>query len=116
MAEEDVHGKLLKAIKKHSNMEEDEIMQAGQHGADAGWPGFTYYTDTVKFYDKNADDIWELANLMADDLGEKSTLEMIGKFNGAKNVSSDDTFKNLMSWFALEEIGHWLESMKESER
>lgn len=111
---EDIREKLHKAIKRHSKMEDEEIIQAGEHGADSGWPGFTYYTDTEKFYDKNADEIWELANQSADDFGEESTLAMIAKFGGAKNVADDKTFKNLMSWFALEEIGRWLETMKEA--
>lgn len=114
MAEEDVREKLHKAIKKHSRMDDEQIIDAGNHGADAGWPGFTYYTDTVKFYDKNADDIWELANQEAEEMGEANALALIAGFRGAKNVSDDDTFKNLMSWFALEEIGRWLESAKEA--
>lgn len=113
---EDVRERLHKAIKKHSGMEDDEIIQAGEHGADSGWPGFTYYTDTVKFYDKNADDIWEVLDQVADDMGEGNALEMIAKFGGAKNVSDDQTFKNLMSWYALEEIGHYLQSERESKR
>lgn len=112
---EDVREKLHKAIKKHSGMDDDQIIDAGNHGADAGWPGFTYYTDTVKFYEKNEDTIWELLEEEADALGEKNALALIGTFGGAKNVTDGQTFKNLLSWFTLEEIGRWLESVKESQ-
>lgn len=110
---EDVHSKLIKAIKKHSGMDDDLIIQAGEHGADAGWPGFTYYTDTSKFYDANAEEIWELAAQSADDMGEPHVLAMISKFGAAGTVSDDSTFENLMAWFALEEAGRWLASTKE---
>ena len=116
MAKKDLRERLHEAIKKHSSIDDDQIIDAAQHGADAGWPGFTYYKDTVEFYDDNADDIWELVNEMADDYGEDHTLAMISKFGGAKNVGSDETFKNMMSWVALEEVGRWLESVKETEK
>ncbi len=32
---------LLRAIRDHSGMTLNEIAQAGQYGADTGWPGFT---------------------------------------------------------------------------
>lgn len=111
----DYRERLLKAIRKHSGMEDETLLDIARHSADAGWPGFTYYKDTVKFYDKNADDIWELANDMSEEMGNESPLELIASFGGAKNVSDDDTFKNLMSWFALEEISRWFEGMKEQE-
>lgn len=114
MANENVREKLHKAIKKHSGMDDEQIIDAGQHGADAGWPGFTYYTDTVKFYDKYEDEIWELLEEETDSMGAENVLALIGSFGGAKNVSDAKTFKNLLSWFALEEVGRWLESAKEA--
>ena len=112
--DKDVHERLLEAIKKHADLEDETIIDAGQHGADAGWPGFTYYKDTVEFYDKNHDDIWELLNQVADDMGEKGPIALIATFGRADSIVDDDTFKNLLSWFALEETGHWLEAVKEA--
>lgn len=107
---EDFRKELLKAIKKQGGMSEDEIKEAARFGANQGFPGFTYYRDTVKFYDKNKDLIWELLNEAADSMGEGTVLSLIASFGGAKHVSNEETFKNLLAWFALEEIGNWLES------
>lgn len=98
---------LYRAVKEHSGLEDDSIVDAGRHGADAGWGNFTYYSDTVAFYDKNEDLIWELVNEMADDFGQKP-MELVASFGGAKDIYGSDQFKNLLSWFALEEVGRWL--------
>jgi len=99
---------LIEAIREHSGMENDEIMEAGENGADAGWPGFTYTGDTVDFYEKHADLIWPILTEQADDMGEKHPLALIASFNTAGQVDNDSAFKNLLSWFALEEAGRYL--------
>lgn len=72
---------LVRAVKKHSGMDNDELIQVGQHGADAGWAGFTYSRDTSDFYDQHADLIWDLLSEQANELGEKHPLAMIAHFN-----------------------------------
>lgn len=104
----DVYETLLKAIKEHSGMEESEIIEAGEHGADTGWAGFSYYKDTGEFYEKYEDAIWELLEQQAEDMGEKHPLALIAAFKGAQDVHGADQFENLLAWFALEEVGHWL--------
>ena len=105
--------KLVKAIKRHSGLTTKEIIQAGEHGADAGWAGFTYYKDTVKFYDRNADAIWDLLEERASDLGEKHQLALVASFKSAGTVFSDRSFKNLLARFTLEEAGQYLANKKE---
>jgi len=106
----DLMDRLVEAIKEHSGMTEEEIkgVVGVGRGADAGYPGFTYFTDTVKFYDENEELIWDILVEMADDLGE-TPLNVIAGFGGAKDVVSGDSFKNLMSWFALEEASNYLQ-------
>ncbi len=99
---------LVKAVKKHSEMDDEQIAEAGEHGADAGWPGVTYTRDTVDFYDEHNELIWDLLNERAEDMDVDHPLAMIAFFNQARNVSSDDSFKNLLAWFALEEVGRYL--------
>jgi len=106
--------RLVKAVKRHSGMTPDEIVQAGEHGADAGWPGFTYTVDTNRFYDRHADLIWELLAEQADEFGEKHPLALIAKFNSAHSVDTDHGFKNLLAWYALEEAGHYLAAEEEA--
>jgi len=102
------HERLYKAIKKHGPLDDKQIKDAAEHGADAGWAGFTYYTDTVKFYDKNAKDIWELLNEDAEQMGEENVLTLISKFRIAGTVEGQDTLANMLAWYALETIGNEL--------
>ena len=102
--------RLYKAVKKHSGMDDEQLVDAANHGADAGWPGFTYYTDTSKFYEQNEEDIWAMLDDMASNFGSKNVLSLIAGFGGADSVSDDSTFKNLLSWAALEEVGRYAEA------
>lgn len=91
------------------------------HGASGGFPGFTYYHDTVAFFRKNKKEIIELAENLANDLGEDVT-DMIKNFVCLKDYElsnsqigkvlygrfSDNgdntTIMNALVWFALEEV------------
>lgn len=95
------------------------------HGADAGFPGFTYYYETVSFFEQNREEIAKYAEELANDLGV-STLQMIADFNCLKGdgytleeiakvlygVVTEDQAReatysiiaNALSWFALEEV------------
>ena len=57
-------------------------------GADAGFSGFTYYSDTALFFKRNRKEIVELVQNMADDLGENPA-EMVAGFQclGGKRSS-----------------------------
>lgn len=127
---------LIEAVKEQIGGDEDELegtlTDVMNHGADSGWPGFTYYHDTVEFFLNNKKEIIELAKEMADDLGE-NVIEMIGGFNclkyydyktnkwiepegqdaigktiyGRKN-DTDEMVANALAWFALEEVARYL--------
>jgi hypothetical protein len=92
------------------------------HGADAGYPGFTYYHDTCRFYARHKAEINSLAEEMAESLGE-DVIEMVKNFNCIKgDFSTSEIAKtmygrrtekekndlcqidNALAWFALEEI------------
>lgn len=106
---------LLNAIQEHSGMDHEQIRDAGIHGADAGWPGFTYTADAVEFYCENKEAIWELLNEEADSLG-MTVLEMIASFNRKDMADTPAGFENLLAWFALEEVGRGLEANHEYEQ
>jgi hypothetical protein len=78
------------------------------HGADAGYPYITYTVDTVKIFDKFADRIWEMAVEDAETLGYPNVAAMIAEFGRSDMLSSIDSFKNLMVWFACEKLAHQL--------
>jgi hypothetical protein len=104
-------------------LDRDQLEDVARHGADAGWSGFTYYTDTVAFYKAHKGDILALAEQMAKDLGE-DMLTMISGFNCLKNDKlspteigealysgrgdAATTVRNAMAWFALEETAREL--------
>ena len=67
-----------------------------------------YYSDTTKFYESHHDEIWDLIEEKREDYGHSNALEFIASLNGAKNVGSEDQFKNLLAWFAFEETAYQL--------
>jgi len=86
------------------------------HGADGGFSGFIYYTETVKFTASNKAAILAMAQQMASDLGEP-LYKMIAGFNCLKitegeaaeaihNPRSEERTQvfNALAWFALEEV------------
>lgn len=113
----------------HRKIGIDGIHDVTNHGADAGYNGFTYYTETCGFYSKFRKLINNMILEMATDLGENPT-EMLGGFNclklydhkankwddpkemlfiskclfGERLDKETETIENALAWFALEEI------------
>lgn len=100
--------KLIKAVKKQlsdSPADADDLLyEISQHlDASAGWPGFTYYTDTCKFYDENHEEIWEALSEDAD-LQGCTPMELIASFGCVNSIIDDQRFKNALAWYALEAV------------
>ena len=97
-----------------------------EHGAAGGFPGLSYYADTVAFYKRHRAAIVELAKRLADDIGQPLT-EMIASFHCLKGsgpaendmldaigrtvygrIAADDhdahLVANALAWFAAEEV------------
>ena len=120
--------RLTRAILRKLNRE--RLADVARHGADAGWSGFTYYTDTNAFYKAHKADILELAKQCAEDFGQEMLVMVQGfnclsdKSNGrgkpfysldeiAAALHSDKgegstCIRNAMAWFALEEVAREL--------
>lgn len=113
----------------YSELDEDckaTLEDIVNHGVDGGFHGFTYYSDTIKFFDDNRSLILsELADL-AGDIGVTS-IDVVRGFRclqlGGDNWNheidqvlmgidcDDDTqIKNALSWFAAEQVAYQLES------
>lgn len=86
------------------------------HGADAGFSGFIYYTDTNAFFKRNKSAILECAKNLASDIGE-DVFTMIAGFNCLKTdpvtvseaihnprTNDPENVRNALAWFALEEV------------
>ena len=106
----DTYKKLYEAVKAHSELDDDQLREIAEHGADAGWSGFTYTGDCVDFYEANEAEIYELLNEQAESMGYDSPEAMIATFNRKDMLQDPDQRKNLLAWFALEEVAHWVES------
>lgn len=97
--------RMIRAIRR--NLSVTDLRDVCEHGADSGFTGFVYYTETVKFYDRHEEAIWQLLESDAESMGE-SPLQLIAGFGGAKGVTDMRTFKNLLTWYALETIAREL--------
>lgn len=98
-------------------------IEAGRHGTDAGWPGFTWYSDTVPFAKRNKRAILECAAELAGEMGT-DTVALVKGFQCLKGVEgveavllgtsrdadSTTAVYNALAWFALEEVGSALEA------
>ena len=117
--------RLTRAILRRLNR--DELTDVAKHGADAGWSGFTYYSETCAFFKAHKADILEMAKQMADDIGDGGMIQLVRGFrclgnNGKPDYSEDeiaesiysgrgessDVIRNAMAWFALEEVAREL--------
>lgn len=103
--------RLYQAIKQHCDLDDESIINAGEHGAAAGWNGFVSYNQTNQFYQENEAMIWAALEDVADDMG-MPVLQLIAGFQTAKDVTSEITFKNMLAWYALEAVGQWLGDQK----
>ena len=101
----------------------DEFIETMQnvcsYGADCGFSGFIYYSETIEFFNKNKTEIIKAIEELADSLGE-DPLSMISDFNCLRshNLSSFDVaqaiyendseheaqVKDALAWFALEKV------------
>ena len=81
------------------------IEDVTRHGCSGGTIGeLIYYADTSAFYEKYKEEIWRRLSDMADDLGCDSILHLIVTFNGAKEVGSELQLRNLLAWWAAEDV------------
>ena len=84
------------------------ISDVATHGCSGGVSGLTYYTETIAFYNKHKKEIWDMLYDMSEDTGFSIPF-LISDFCGARNVSDEDTFKNLLVWWAVEQKARELE-------
>ena len=96
-----------------SNLDADQLKDLASHGADAGWPGLTYYSETCEAYERFKSEIWKALLEDADEFGCKSVFDMISNFGGAASVSCVEHFENLMVWYMAERTARNLDDSDE---
>lgn len=112
-----VSEKLKRAVIKRLGGKE-YLVDISRYGANTGFSGFTYYSETCEFYRENKKEIILLAEELAEELGE-DMLTMVSHFNCLKdmeitpyevakgldgNGEMAEQIQNAMAWFALEEV------------
>ena len=75
-----------------------------EHGCVGGITGLISYHETSAVYDVYCDEIWTLLAEQAEACGYDGALAFIASFNGANQVEDQATFKNLLTWYAVEEL------------
>jgi hypothetical protein len=85
----------------------ESAQDIAEHGADAGYPFISYTRDTVKIYDKYEEEIWDKLNESADGQGVHP-MTLVASFGRADMATSPGGFKNLLVWFACEELAREL--------
>jgi hypothetical protein len=99
------------------------------HGADSGFSGFIYYTDTVKFTKRHKAKLLELASEWDKQTEEQGTIAFIARFNCLKGLTQEEIAKaiytgkgddvtqvyNALAWFALEEVARSLADLLDEE-
>jgi hypothetical protein len=96
-------------------------------GADGGFSGFVYYTETRAFFSDNERLIMRMAREMADEFGQGLS-EFIASFNclhgyttadveaWREDDADDDTacqIGNALAWFTLEEVARYVTDNEE---
>ena len=107
-------------VKQHGRWVDwkESASDIASYGADGGCTGYTYYTDTVAFYEANQGNINEMAREMASNMGETDLLcEFVASFNcvDLEAYEVEDAMlegdanenyaivANALAWYALEE-------------
>lgn len=103
----------------------DTMRDVAKGGADAGFPGFCYYSDTSEFYSKNSYWVKQALIEQARDLGENVS-DMVASFRCLRDqvsvseieevlmgLGTDSSasllVKNALAWWALEVVAYHVE-------
>jgi len=115
---------LYQAVMEH--LDDDQLREVAEYGADKGWPGFTTYTDTCSFFHDHQALIVALVKEIAGEeiAGEDpisfvasfrcldddpDTRDEIGRCIYGAPLPSDISVPNALAWFALEDVARSLD-------
>ena len=110
--------KLINAVQRQLGGR-DQLKEVARHcNANAGWPGFTYYSDTIAFFKRHRAAIVSAVKEMAEEMGQDvisfvasfqcldddiETRDEIGRALYGRLRADDTLVPNALAWFALEE-------------
>ena len=85
-----------------ANFYHSELEDITNHGCASGFPGLTYYSDTVKLFERFKDEIFDLLVEESEALGYDNIYQFMASFNAGYMPSDYTTFANQMTWYAAE--------------
>jgi hypothetical protein len=91
------------------------ISDIAKYGCSGGVAGLTYYKETCAFYDKHKTEIWDLLYDLSEDT-DFSIPYLMSDFDGARQVTCEDSFKNFLVWWAVKHVARDIENGAEDER
>lgn len=104
--------KMIRSVKRElTKTERQDLLK---HGISGAFGNYVYTSDTMAFYKKHADAIWELLEEMAEDINE-SPLTIIQNFKEAGLIESRAQFENAMCWWSVTRCCEILETRKEED-
>lgn len=89
------------AVKKITPIE--TLRDVARNGAEGGYPSWTYYEQTVRFYEAHKEDIFRMLSSMSEDSGV-TVIELLSLSRSSSQINDYDTFANLLAWWALEYV------------
>ena len=99
---------LYNAVKEHApSLTAEDFKQISKHGIDAGFNGFIYYADTIRFFNRNEELITDFLNEEADNMGVDGMFKL---FNDNYQCYSIDEFKTWASWYVAESVAHSMQN------
>ena len=100
-----------------NNLEEGQIADVVLEGCVTGIVSeLIYYADSCAFYEKYKEEIWQRLYDSAQDCDEhQNCLHYTSTFNGGCDVASDDQFRNLLAWWACEDVCREIIADKEAD-
>ena len=87
-------------------LDAEQIEDLAGHGADAGWPGLTYFSECVELFDRFQDEIREALNEDTEAFGYESPEALVATFSRSDMLWSEDGRKNLLVWYLAERTAH----------
>ena len=91
----------------------EDLKNIAENGFSKGVTGLFPYEEMYAVYDAYQQEIWTLLAEQAEACGYDGILGFIASFNGAKQVEEQETFKNLLALYAVEELAKTLVEERE---
>ena len=83
--------------------EDEELQDIAAHGMSAGWAHFTYYKETIEFYERFEDEVFAVIDEMAEQFGVRDVLQALAQYSNLE-VHTPTDWKNGVVWVAAEQV------------